>query len=373
MRVRTTPCYLHRTRPAWTACAQCGRDVCSACAGEVDGRYVCPLCVGGAVRFRTARQVFAALLAVTATGATLYMLGTSGLWTGHPGGREKPPHLAKGDLAFERAAYDTAEAEYAAYLDEVPEDSVALGRMGLVLFAKGDGEGARGLLEQAQMRGNPDPRVTDALIVLAQQDRTQAAKLAANEVSATERAAVEHAGRVAEARAGTQVAEAEATRTQAELDRLERERERLETATAAAQNKLTTLQDDDSEGCRIPVRHGDDAIFIDVDFDGRVATLVLDTGATATVVTRDFADRSGISPLAGHLVHARTVNGTTDLPVAQVERITIAGRSIRGGHVALCNDCALHDADGLLGMDVLQALGVQLDLPNGIARFGACP
>jgi predicted aspartyl protease len=98
----------------------------------------------------------------------------------------------------------------------------------------------------------------------------------------------------------------------------------------------------------------------------RRASLLLDTGSNYTVVPVETLEAVGCSPAASsEHIRITTAGGVLIAPRVRVQRLTVFERHLKGV------DLIAHDLpfsgpiDGLLGMDVLTALGACIDIPAG--------
>ncbi|MCP4503501.1 MAG: clan AA aspartic protease [Deltaproteobacteria bacterium] len=126
--------------------------------------------------------------------------------------------------------------------------------------------------------------------------------------------------------------------------------------------------------CDVPVtRRGKRGTFLaNVSLNGSAATLIVDTGASLTVVGRDFADAIGLEVLDDKKLRAQTAAGQVLFDLARIDEVEIGGRSVHDVVVAICDDCATEHMDGLLGLDVQVPLHLTLDVANERLRFGDC-
>jgi predicted aspartyl protease len=101
---------------------------------------------------------------------------------------------------------------------------------------------------------------------------------------------------------------------------------------------------------------------VTVDVNGRALRMILDTGSTHSSVTERTVALLDAPLVAKSAV--RTSAGVTMLPIARLERLTLAGRSI-GGLLATVVPANLLDpsglADGIVGQDVLASTAYTLD------------
>ncbi|GAB6062691.1 hypothetical protein JCM30394_14200 [Deferrisoma palaeochoriense] len=110
---------------------------------------------------------------------------------------------------------------------------------------------------------------------------------------------------------------------------------------------------------RVPLEDAGAGYLVDVRIDGRgPVRLVLDTGATSTVVSPEAARRVGLRVRTDPPVELHTAGGKIRAGWAEVRSLEVGGRS-RGPLKVVVHD-AVPGADGLLGMDFLGAFRVEL-------------
>jgi hypothetical protein len=151
-----------------------------------------------------------------------------------------------------------------------------------------------------------------------------------------------------------------------------------EPSQAPAEESLETAYLPDNESaempCELPLERqlGNGAYLVTAEFGGVDARLILDTGATRTVLTEAFAYGADIEPDQGAMIRAVTANGAVLQPTAVIEELVVAGRVITDLRVVICETCRELPTDGLLGLDVQNSLEMQLDLVGERVRFGDC-
>lgn len=120
-------------------------------------------------------------------------------------------------------------------------------------------------------------------------------------------------------------------------------------------------------------RRGETGIFvIDALVNGTPARLIVDTGASLTVLSRDFLADSGLRLVEDGVLTARTAGGPQRFATAAVESVEVGERVARDIRVAICDDCGMPGSDGLLGLDVQEPLGMSLFPGRGTVRFADC-
>lgn len=92
--------------------------------------------------------------------------------------------------------------------------------------------------------------------------------------------------------------------------------------------------------------------------DTQTVRLVLDTGATATVLSPAVAQRLGLKVRRDPPVLVRTAGGTVTAGTAEVAALEVGGR--RAGPLQVVVHDAVPGADGLLGMNFLGLFHVEL-------------
>ncbi len=99
-------------------------------------------------------------------------------------------------------------------------------------------------------------------------------------------------------------------------------------------------------------RDADGLFRIHARIDGQRVRMVVDTGATVMVLTRADARRAGLAT-AGN-ARIRTVSGDARMEWARVDRLLVAGQTLRHIEVAVVDQ---HRSESLLGQNVLAQLG----------------
>ena len=143
---------------------------------------------------------------------------------------------------------------------------------------------------------------------------------------------------------------------------------------AAAAATTAKPADDDAPCSMDAIRDGGGrAWLLPIDVGGVPARLIIDTGASITLVTDRFAARAGLDVDPDLVMRAITANGPAEFAMASLPMVSIADRELEGAEVAVCEDCLEGHADGLLGLDLQAAFDMRLDLGAGKVMFGDCP
>jgi hypothetical protein len=110
----------------------------------------------------------------------------------------------------------------------------------------------------------------------------------------------------------------------------------------------------------VPMRLAGRAAVVSALLNGSVnASLIVDTGATVTVISRGLAQRLYLSP-SGSMI-GYTVGGPIVAPTARLDSIGVGAAVIRGLSVIVHDFSPNPQIEGLLGMDFLGQFHVSLD------------
>jgi clan AA aspartic protease (TIGR02281 family) len=106
----------------------------------------------------------------------------------------------------------------------------------------------------------------------------------------------------------------------------------------------------------LPLERSDRGLYVSATIDGRPARLLVDTGASTTVVSRQLALALGSRALdAGRDVGVRTAGGVVRGELHRIRNLRIGGLELPALDVLVLEHLPA-DSDGLLGMDVLGRL-----------------
>jgi predicted aspartyl protease len=108
--------------------------------------------------------------------------------------------------------------------------------------------------------------------------------------------------------------------------------------------------------------------------NGGPALLVVDTGASHTVLSMEVAQRNGVAVDTVHAVRSTGIGGTATFPIGRVDRMKLGGIPVAQAMVTLIPAVPL--ADGNVGMDILGDIDLDIDMPDGritLHRGRLCP
>jgi clan AA aspartic protease (TIGR02281 family) len=113
----------------------------------------------------------------------------------------------------------------------------------------------------------------------------------------------------------------------------------------------------------IPLHKVGNALFVDVVLnDSLKARLLVDTGATDTVISQQLAQQLRLDPRDADIMPVSTANGVVLVPVTKVQSMSV------GGATAHDVDVSVHDVGlpgGLLGMSFLDNFQVSINVTEG--------
>ena len=142
----------------------------------------------------------------------------------------------------------------------------------------------------------------------------------------------------------------------------------LAAAQAQAQAETQAVRD---AAVEIPfVLDPDGRAVVDVMLNGQGPfRLIVDTGATATVVSPLVAQTLGLT--ATHIAPVHGITGVTEAPIARLVSLDLGGQRFAGIEAALLGGRVMGSADGLLGMGAWRNHRMTLDFAAGAFRVGA--
>lgn len=113
----------------------------------------------------------------------------------------------------------------------------------------------------------------------------------------------------------------------------------------------------------LPVQRMNNVPVLTVEINGKPASLILDTGSDATVLTRVAARRLGVAE-GGAVRTIGGAGGKAQVAVARIDTLAL-GPVLLSGARALLADAPAPPIDGLLGIDVMVDYELELDVPQG--------
>lgn len=113
----------------------------------------------------------------------------------------------------------------------------------------------------------------------------------------------------------------------------------------------------------VPLRQASNTYLIQATLNGRVrVTLMLDTGASMSVIKPTVLARLGTAPSNEHpTVTLNTANGTVTARVVRLDSLSVGDKTVRDLTVAAVELTELPNIDGLLGMDYLRHFRFTVD------------
>jgi len=107
---------------------------------------------------------------------------------------------------------------------------------------------------------------------------------------------------------------------------------------------------------------------VPVQLAGRTLMLLLDTGASLTLVPKGVANAYPAAASAASITLA-TANGTITVPTLIVPQMQLGAQLLRHISVALTDNMGIQGADGLLGMDILKRFHFVIDQEHATLRL----
>ncbi len=272
--------------------------------------------------------------------------------------------LALGDAQSAREALSAAEQAYRTAV-EVGEAAgqdtgAARARLGFLLYERGRDAEAHRWLKEAHRLGAQVPLLDEVLAQLAS-DTADAGILAPPVRSSA--ANEDREPQPIRTDAGTVELDAAVWRD-APIDADDTPAADNRTAAAPARPV--------SDTCAVPmVRRPSGALLVDGVVNDTDIVLLVDTGATMTVLNRSAAQSANVRRLPGRLI-AQTANGQTEMQLGQVAHVVLGDRVVEDVRVAICDECIATVADGLLGLDVQARFDVQVDVVARRLLFADC-
>ncbi len=379
-------CYLHPRREAPLACDVCRRPICNRCVDTAAARLTCPACVDDA---RTQRRrgrlglIVAAALLIGGVGAGAWFglsdappdEATAGSTKRYAQARleaqrdPEDPHkwLRVAEVLIEEGKLAAAETPLLTALRLAPDDPDVNARLGYYEYERGRDADALARLEQAEALGADDPALASTIASI--RDRLaaeEAERQAEDDALARERRAAELA------RARAERAHAEALAARAEAITEAAQARAAEEAAAEAEADRRRFE---ADACSMPVERRGNHFVVPVHINGVAAQLLYDTGATGLMLSHGIARRAAVELDPGDTLEAQTANGPAYFLRADVDALTVAGGTLEGVPSAVCragDPCLGPSVDGLLGVRVIEAMGMSLDTAGSRIRFANC-
>lgn len=310
--------------------------------------------------------------------------------------------LGLGELAQQEGALSLARAAYRAATELEEESGEAAARLGYVLFEEGRDQEAIASLTRAKALGadaalldltwammrvhvemvGPFPRFSAAgagnpSATPAELPRAAVAPEGSGPEGAEERERSTRTGARTEGRGETDEEDDEGNEDEGNDDEEEGGDEQAQGERSASDpdDETATGRGQLAEGpCELALtRQGESGIFVvEALVQGHEARLIVDTGASLTVLAQEFLDASGLRLEEEGTLTARTAGGARTFKTATVAALELGGRSVEELRVAICEECGMPGSDGLLGLDVQEPLGLSLFPSLGALRFEGC-
>lgn len=122
--------------------------------------------------------------------------------------------------------------------------------------------------------------------------------------------------------------------------------------------------DADQSRVTMQLQRKGNSLLIPVTFNnGATATLILDTGASLTVLPKRIAQQLGLVKSGEITIHA--ANGAAQAYLARLPEISVRHFTVRDLEVAVHDIPNIEPADGLLGVDFLGRFKMSLDSASG--------
>jgi aspartyl protease family protein len=117
---------------------------------------------------------------------------------------------------------------------------------------------------------------------------------------------------------------------------------------AAASSPIKRGSADSGDGSRELTRDADGHFYADAQINGHSIRLMVDTGASVIMLTREDAQRAGVA-VPGERTLAMGVGGTVSVAPVMIERIAVGGVDARGVQAAVADQLPV----SLLGQNFL--------------------
>lgn len=376
-------CYLHPRREAPLTCEVCQRAICNRCVDTTAARITCPACVDDARQHHRRGRLrigLVGLLLVGGIGVGVWVatadetpsaVSEAGSTKRYAEARleaqrdPEDPHkwLRVAEILIEEGKLAAAEQPLRTALRLAPDDAEINARLGYYEYEKGNEREALARLEHAEALGADDPALGSTIAAIRE-------RLAADEEERVALVEEERAAQVARAQAERARAEALAARAAAATEAAEARAAEEAAAEAEAERRRF-----EAEACSLPVERRGNHFVVPVRVNGVAAELLYDTGATGLMLSHEIARSAGIALDPGDTLEAQTANGPAYFLRADVETLSVAGGTLHGVRSAVCragDPCLGSAVDGLLGVRVIEAMGMSLDAAGSRIRFADC-
>ena len=101
-----------------------------------------------------------------------------------------------------------------------------------------------------------------------------------------------------------------------------------------------------------------------VNVNGKIAQLLLDTGASGLLINKKMAERAGVRPIVDTKIEGIGDKGPVEGFVGYADSIKVGGLEFQNCLVEVSDKRSIVDDDGLIGADVFSHFLVTIDFPN---------
>ncbi len=128
------------------------------------------------------------------------------------------------------------------------------------------------------------------------------------------------------------------------------------------------------QALRLPFERSGSGILVKAKVQGRAVYFLLDTGATHSTLTPEFARELGLTPADGNpKVMAQTANGVVERTYGLIPRLELGDRMHSKVAFTVCESCGGAGRDypivGLLGLNVLRRYRMTIDDKSGFVEL----
>ncbi len=125
------------------------------------------------------------------------------------------------------------------------------------------------------------------------------------------------------------------------------------------------------EGAPIELTRAGNGFLIEANVNDRRADLVLDTGASISIVRRRFADAVGLSTEGGEKTRFNAVGSQVEVTIVNARSFRVGDVTFEDMPIGIAEMPETFDADGLLGMDFLGNFEFSIDQDNEVLNLKA--